>query len=623
MARNGKLYVLVCLLLLVALHGFAQPNEFKRDYENKSLPLKQRAKAGQVYAEQLAFNQPDSSILVCNSILKSIEGKHYDKIEADLHYAMGIAEYMLGKFPMSLKNYQLALSVYTKINDTASIAKANAVIAILYYKIEDYEKALYAYQKNLKLYASIRDSENVVNVETNIALTYIELKQFDKALEMNLKAASYYERHNLLGAAGHIYINIALNYEMLGETQLAAENYQKGLKTVLKYSSVYDQMDAYSGYGKFLIQQGQNPKAIELCRKGLQLSEETNSNNFKRDCIECLAKAMSNVGNYKDAFHYQLRLKAIEDSIRQDENARELAYLEYDYEYRQKKVKDSLEFKKKESLKDAEIDKINAERNEQLARSRFRTSVIIGMIVVLVLMIIFGIVLYKRFLQIRKQKLIIEAEKQRSDELLRNILPEKTAEELKLTGSTQPKSYNSVTVVFTDFSGFTKLSSTMSPDQLVAHLNQIFSAFDDILDAHGVEKIKTIGDAYMAVAGLPEENPAHVERAVRAALEMNRYVLKLEEQRRAEGLDYFSMRIGVHTGAVVAGVVGKRKFAYDIWGSTVNIASRMESSGVIGKVNVSETTKALLPNYFAFEHRGKVEAKGIGLVDMYYVDVCE
>lgn len=208
-----------------------------------------------------------------------------------------------------------------------------------------------------------------------------------------------------------------------------------------------------------------------------------------------------------------------------------------------------------------------------------------------------------------------EREHERSERLLHNILPVELAEELSRTGVARPAKHDSATILFTDFSGFTQVASAMPADRMVAELNEIFGAFDDICDELRVEKIKTIGDAYMAAAGLPKPCSDHAQRCVRAGLRMLDY---LAERNRKAAFKW-SLRVGVHSGPVVTGVVGKRKYAFDVWGDTVNIASRMEGAGEAGRVNVSAYTYDLIRTEFECEYRGKVDAKGKGQIDMYFV----
>ena len=211
--------------------------------------------------------------------------------------------------------------------------------------------------------------------------------------------------------------------------------------------------------------------------------------------------------------------------------------------------------------------------------------------------------------------------KKRSDELLLNILPEEVANELKANGHAVAKQFDSATILFTDFKGFTEASEKLSPQDLVEELNTCFKAFDNIITARGIEKIKTIGDAYMAAGGLPVPNTTHALDVVRAAFEIRDFIAEGKARKVAAGLPYFEIRIGIHTDPVVAGIVGVKKFAYDIWGDTVNTASRMESSGEVGHVNISESTYALVKNLpgLTFTPRGKVQAKGKGEMEMYFV----
>jgi len=221
---------------------------------------------------------------------------------------------------------------------------------------------------------------------------------------------------------------------------------------------------------------------------------------------------------------------------------------------------------------------------------------------------------------VEEQKKVLEAEKKKSDDLLLNILPAEVAEELKAKGTTTAKDFSEVTVLFTDFKNFTLMSEKLSAQELVNQINYCYSAFDNIITKHGIEKIKTIGDSYMCAGGLPVANTTNAEDTVSAALEIRDFMLAEKQKRESEGKPFFEIRIGCNTGSVVAGIVGIKKFAYDIWGDTVNIASRMESSGEPGKVNISGSTYELVKDKFKCEHRGEIEAKNKGMIDMYFVE---
>lgn len=222
--------------------------------------------------------------------------------------------------------------------------------------------------------------------------------------------------------------------------------------------------------------------------------------------------------------------------------------------------------------------------------------------------------------RIKKQYIEIEKEKKISNDLLLNILPTEVAEELKIKGTADAKQFDEVTILFTDFKDFTKISEKMTATELVEEIDICFKEFDKIIGAYGIEKIKTIGDSYMCAGGLPVANNTHALDVVSASLEIQKFIQKRVEERRLENKETFQIRIGIHTGPVVAGIVGLKKFAYDIWGDAVNTASRIESAGEVGKVNISETTYLLVKDKFKCIHRGKIQARGKGEIDMYFVE---
>lgn len=213
----------------------------------------------------------------------------------------------------------------------------------------------------------------------------------------------------------------------------------------------------------------------------------------------------------------------------------------------------------------------------------------------------------------------LQSDKERIDKLLLNILPANVAGELKDKGSVLPVFYPSVTIVFTDFIGFTKIAEKLTPDQLVSALDELFSKFDRVMDKYGLEKLKTIGDSYMYAAGLPLANHTHAIDALLGAIEIRSLVDAANREKIGLGRPIFEIRIGIHTGSVMAGVVGEKKFVYDVWGDSVNLASRMESSGEKGKINISDATYTRVKDLFEIEERGRIPVKNKGELRMYFV----
>ena len=222
--------------------------------------------------------------------------------------------------------------------------------------------------------------------------------------------------------------------------------------------------------------------------------------------------------------------------------------------------------------------------------------------------------------EIEKQKQIIEAAKIQSDSLLLNILPAEIADELKQFGKSYARKHEQVSVLFADIKGFTFIAEKLTPVKLVTQLDEVFGAFDNIIAKYGMEKIKTIGDAYMCASGLPLADNENAIKSVKAALDMQQYIKEFGAANKIQNLPNFEIRVGIHTGPLVAGVVGLKKFAYDIWGDAVNLASQMEQHSETGKVNISGETYSLVKNAFNCTYRGKIEAKSKGEVDMYFVD---
>jgi class 3 adenylate cyclase len=257
---------------------------------------------------------------------------------------------------------------------------------------------------------------------------------------------------------------------------------------------------------------------------------------------------------------------------------------------------------------------------------RFSTVVIGFIILVIIEFVVYKLLdqKFKRRQQILEQIITKKNEdlvkiNEKTEALLANVLPKNTADEIMAKGKATKTKYNFVTVLFSDIQGFTQIAEEMNPEVLIDELDKFFFHFDSVVEKYRIEKIKTIGDAYMCAGGIPEKNRTNPVEVILAALEMQEYMKNLKETSLNQGMKYWDIRIGIHTGTVIAGVVGQKKLSYDIWGDTVNIASRMESSGEGGKINISGTTYEFVRDFFVCEHRGKMPVKYKGELDMYFV----
>lgn len=511
----------------------------------------------------------------------------------------GVIFMELAIYPDALKHFNIALDIDEEINNRAGMAMSLNNIGNIYSIQGDYSGALQYYKQALAIDEELGVKQGIAVESSNVGDSYLQQGNTFKALE-------YYERSRTLneeigdkyGLAG-TYASIGRVNELQGNTSLALNYYQSQLAMLEDLEMPQGVASSQNTIGVFHLKKGDYQQALNYCNKAYVTAKELGVIEVQEQSCSCLYSAYKNLYDKAKALSFFEEMIVLRDSIYNEENTRKLTQTQMKYE-----------FSKKEAASRAEQEKKDAVALEELQRQKLvRNGFMVGFAVVLLFAGVFLV-----------QRNSISKEKQRSEELLLNILPEETAHELKEKGQVEAKMIDEVTVLFTDFKGFTAMSEQLSPKDLVKDLHLCFSQFDEICDKYGIEKIKTIGDAYMAAGGLPSPNSTHAQDVLQAALEMTALVEIGKAAKISQNLPYFEVRVGVHTGPVVAGIVGLKKFQYDIWGDTVNTASRMESSGEVGKVNISQATYELLKDdsRFAFKNRGKIEAKGKGEMKMYF-----
>ena len=390
-----------------------------------------------------------------------------------------------------------------------------------------------------------------------------------------------------------------------GEFKKAIEYQQQGYEIAKQSDAKLEMTATLLGMAETYAQQGDLRSSISTYQKVQQLAAEIGAKNELRDAYLGLSNSYAKLRDYDNANKYQVLLTEIKDTLYVVANDRKLQSMQFSFDLEQREGQIELLTTDK-ALQEAII------KRQKLVKNSF----ILGFI--LILLVAFQ-TLRGYFRKVRTNK-ILDQQKEEIETLVLNILPAAVATELRTEGSATPRQYKSVSILFTDFKGFTKIAEGLDPKDLVAKLNDFFIAFDEIAERNNLEKIKTIGDAYMCAGGIPTANDTHPYDTVNAGLEMQEYMRKTNEIRVSKGQPEWGLRIGVHTGQIVAGVVGKKKYAYDIWGNAVNIASRMESSGEAGKLNISATTYELVKDSYSCEFRGKIYAKNVGDIDMYFVE---
>lgn len=458
------------------------------------------------------------------------------------------------------------------------LSNAYGNLGIAYHHYETLDSAEYFYNKALAIAQKTQNIRNILLIKGNLGSVYENRYEYDRAIET-------YSEAEKLAVQVKDDASVARNMTKIGE--LWYKSATDSISVRIKGSSVTG-----------LNRKVRIEKGIDLLEKALGIYRSIGWASDEVWVLRFLSEAYSLKGDNRLALEYFKSATRMNDSLSQIQKDKEIA---------------ELEVKRENELKDREIEILKQRELVQeanLAKERTRRK---GLLVILGLISVAAVVFFR-------QRNIISKEKDRSEALLLNILPEEIADELKQNGQTEARLIQQVTVLFTDFKDFTQVAETMTPSELVAEINIYFSEFDRIMDKYGIEKIKTIGDAYMAAGGLPTENSTNHFDVAAAAIEIRDFIANLRKARLAANLKAFDIRIGIHTGPVVAGIVGVKKFAYDIWGDTVNTASRMESSGEPGKINISQDTYELVKDKYVCTYRGKLQAKHKGEMDMYFLE---
>lgn len=630
MKKTTHHFLLFSLILLISNTKFVYCSDSDSLLKVLSQNLNDTTKVNVLNSLGKTFfnDKPDTAIIIENSAKNLAEKIDFKPGLALALKQLGIVYYLQGNYIDAINTWQEALNTYKSYGNKTGVANMLSNQGAVYFNQGDDAKSLELHLQSLKMSEELNDTLRTVTSLSNIGAVYLNKQAtYGKALDFFLRAHKLSKLINdkyLIGTAsanlGEIYYRMnndstaliylneakeaydgtedlpyALNYigkvyTRQKEFAKAISNHEKALAISEKLDTKLDMTQSLVGLGQAYEARGQAEPAIEHFKRAVEIGTTLNATTEIKDAYEGLAQAYADNKDFPNAFKYQNLLLAIKDTIYNINTDKKLGTLQFTFDLQKKENQISL------MQKDSERQKL------------IRNGFVGGFIVVgAFAFIFFG------------QRNRISKEKKRSDELLLNILPEETAEELKATGTAQSKSFDSVTVMFTDFKGFTQLSEKLSATELVGEINECFSAFDHIMQKYGVEKIKTIGDAYMAAGGLPRANSTHPLDVVNAAIAIQNFMNEHKAKKIAEGKLFFEIRIGVHTGPVVAGIVGVKKFAYDIWGDTVNTASRMESSGEVGRVNISGTTFDIVKDKFTCVHRGKVQAKGKGEIDMYFV----
>jgi len=509
----------------------------------------------------------------------------------------GNAYRMKGDLSKSLESYFQAANIAIENNKNIDLGKVNITIADVYSIMKNHNNAIQYYKKGIEILRIENDSLNLASALLNAGDEYFNQKKLDTAIVYFEESGLIFKNIDYLMGTAYNLGNVGMVYAEQGNDVMAKENINQAIK-ILEELEDYYPISVYLTYmSDIYLKQNDWSQALNYTELSLDLAQKYGLKKEISDANLQLSNLYEEQGDLKKYIkHYKTHI-AYKDSVNNITSVQQMATIRADYEISQKQI---------------EVDLLNEQQRNQRIIG-------IAIVVALILVALLATGLYRRYRFINRTNKIIEKEKNRSERLLLNILPEQTAKELKEIGKVKAKKFESVTVLFSDFKEFTQYAENLSPEELVKSIDFYFSKFDEIMEKYGLEKIKTVGDAYMCAGGLPFPTKDHAKKMLLAAIEINDFV-KESKKNNLANLTRFDIRIGINTGPVVAGVVGTKKFAYDIWGDTVNVASRMESNSEPGKINISESTYNLINDSFDCDYRGEIVVKHRGSMKMYFVN---
>ena len=543
-------------------------------------------------------------------LLRNLSFNEVNDLELSLKYAeelinlsvvLGNSEYLYRGYQQKGNKKRLqgnlteALESYFKSAEAAKRARykpgeggAYSTIADIYSLTNDTANAMLYYHKAIAILRQTSDSILLATAILNAGDEFLNRKKYDSALVYFREAGNIFENANYQIGKAYSLGNTGMVYANIGNVSLAEKNINNAIDILLKLEDYYPICVYLISMCDIYMQKERQQTALAYAMRSLTLARQYGLKSQISDANKKISELYEQSGNYNEALRYYKDHIAFRDSVSNIQTVQNLANLRTNYELSQKQI---------------ELNLSNQKRKNQ-------RTILISLFIILGLTTVLLGTLYKYYKAISK-------ETKRSESLLLNILPVEIAKELKEKGRVDAVKFDQVTVMFTDFVEFARSAEHIAPEKLVESIDYYYKRFDEITARFGLEKIKTVGDSYMCASGLPTINKSHAKNAIQAAKEMLDLVNKsLNAQ---DGLSHFEIRIGIHTGPVVAGIVGINKWQYDIWGDTVNIASRMESNSDPGKINLSETTYQQIKDEFPCIYRGEIEVKNHGALKMYFL----
>ena len=606
------------------------------------------------YRQALDFNLRIKELVEANN-----DQKHLAIIYNNIGYNFNFLE----EYPKALKYFLSALDIHLKALMTADNSHTDkgldltvlyTNIGIAYNNLDDAKNAIDFLLQAQKSNKSKKSNLSNAYIQHLVATIYLNHGDVYNALKFNNVAMSNAKKNKKWHILSDTYNTAAKIQQELYDYELALDFYKKhfalrdsfALQDRFRKQELLQQQLLLEKSEKeirlLLINQAvkdQEISTLQFQTKYLQSESEKLKLNAEKITLEAdqqqkellLLKKEQDIKNANllnsqlKAQKAQQELVLIQQRLLTEQKGREVTEAKQQEQLAQLEIaksiaeKNQAEQKAELYKKNQDLAELQLKQEESFRQMIYGLGTLLGLLFIMILSGWYYARVANRKLAAKNKE--IEEERHKSEKLLLNILPLETANELKAKGVATPREYNKVSVLFADFSNFTKISEKLSAEKLLYELNECFRAFDEITERHGLEKIKTIGDGYMCAGGIPVANNTNPTDAIKAAIEMQNYMQQRFLEKTKSGIPYWNMRIGIHTGHVIAGVVGTKKFAYDIWGDTVNIASRMETSCENGKINISAQTRSLVNGTFDCTYRGEIEVKHGNKVGMYFVEM--
>lgn len=597
MERLGDIF----LILFICLTSSICNSQNQRIADSLASEFQELQKGDSIYfavLSKLCYNESDpvAKLKYSKELFISAKELSNPRFEMNGSIFIGLAHMRLSNYELALESFFHSLEIASRHQYTLQAGQTQSSIADVYDITGNFANAKIYYDLAIESLVKANDSVAIATAYLNYGDALFNNNELESASSNFENSLEYFEELNSQEGVAFNLGNLGMVYAKQGKHDQAESNMNKAIETFEEMENYYPISIFLTYIADIYIEKNSKSKALAYASRSLELANTYDLKNEISNAHFKLHEIHNHFGAPDKALHHYQAHIAMRDSINNIKTVEALANQRTEFEVSQKQT---------------ELD-----LSEQ--KSRTNSIIAMGTGAVAGLFSLVALLLYRNNRFAKKTNKIIAEQKERSDNLLLNILPKETAEELKENGKVKAKRFESTSVLFADFVGFTKFSKNKEPEIVVETIDRYFRAFDDIVVELGLEKIKTLGDGYMCAGGLPVESEDHATRLIQAAIQMKAYVIQKYEDQSSD--DSFGIRIGIHSGPVVSGVVGSKKFAYDIWGDTVNTAARLESHSEPGKINISEETYDMVKDNFACVPRTPRDVKGKGMMKMYFVE---